>query len=174
MRWRSNTDASTASKWVTSRWPGLGVPVSQIPVGGESGDAYLRNDAIELNAAPDDELTGHILTKPAVGTFTTDEYSRLIFSGAPDGVYFATYEGKRNGIVYGVFTITLVVGPAPRAIIIQLGTMKQITDAEVATGKKPLVMLDGQIKERSASEGIPVVYDAGGLRTLASNETLLI
>lgn len=110
MRWRSNTDASTASKWVTSRWPGLGVPVSEIPVGGESGDAYLRNDAIELNAAPDDELTGHILTKPAVGTFTTDEYSRLIFSGAPDGVYFATYEGKRNGVVYGTFTITMNVG----------------------------------------------------------------
>lgn len=61
-----------------------------------------------------------------------------------------------------------------RAILQKIGAMSQITDAELGTGKKPLVLLNGEIKERAASEGIPIVYDAGNLRTIAAGETLLL
>lgn len=61
-----------------------------------------------------------------------------------------------------------------RALLIKSGQLHQITDAEVGTGLKPLVLLAGEIKQRSASEGIPIVYDAGGLRTIAAGETLLL
>ncbi len=64
-----------------------------------------------------------------------------------------------------------------RAMLQKLGIISQIADAELGTGKKPLVLLsDGTIKERAASEGQPLVYDAtiGGLRTIASNEILQI
>ncbi len=63
-----------------------------------------------------------------------------------------------------------------RALLQKIGTISQIADAEVGTGKKPLVLVDGTIKERSASEGLPLVYDPAiqGLRTLAGNELLRI
>jgi len=61
-----------------------------------------------------------------------------------------------------------------RAMLLKAAALSQITDAEVGTGKKPLVLLNGEVKERTASEGIPIVYDAGNLRTIAAGETLLI
>lgn len=65
-------------------------------------------------------------------------------------------------------------GPQRRALLHNAGGFSQITDAELGTGKKPLVLLNGEIKERAASEGIPIVYDAGNLRTIAAGETLLL
>ena len=65
-------------------------------------------------------------------------------------------------------------GTSIRALIVISGVLRQITDAEVGTGKKPVVLLDGTLKERTASEGLPIVYDAGDLRTIASGEILLI
>jgi hypothetical protein len=58
-----------------------------------------------------------------------------------------------------------------------MGLIYQITDAEIGTNLKPLVLLpDGSIKERAASDGTPLIYDPAiaGLRTIASNEILQI
>lgn len=73
--------------------------------------------------------------------------------------------------------VPVSLGIQVRALLFKLGLIQQIADAELGTGKKPLVLLsDGTIKERAASEGQPLVYDAtiGGLRTIASNEILQI
>lgn len=69
-----------------------------------------------------------------------------------------------------------VVAITIRALILLLGRIHQITDAELSTGKKPLVLLNGQIKERSTTEGTPIIYDPAlaAIRTLAPDETLLI
>lgn len=72
--------------------------------------------------------------------------------------------------------VPVSMGVRVRALLLKLGLIQQIADAEVGTGKKPLVLVDGTIKERVASEGLPLIYDPtiAGLRTLASNETLQI
>lgn len=70
--------------------------------------------------------------------------------------------------------VPVSMGVQVRALLLKLGLIQQVTNAEVGTGMKPLVLLDGEIKERSVSEGIPIVYDSGGLRTLAAGETLLL
>lgn len=50
----------------------------------------------------------------------------------------------------------------------------QVTDALVGTGLKPLVLLNGIIKERAASEGVPLVFMNDAITTLPSGSTLLI
>jgi hypothetical protein len=61
-----------------------------------------------------------------------------------------------------------------RALILALGQLKEVPDNLLGTGLKPLVLVQGQVQERVASEGTPLILDQGQLRTLAANETLLI
>jgi hypothetical protein len=61
-----------------------------------------------------------------------------------------------------------------RAIILQNGVMTQIVDALIGTNMKPLVLYQGQIQQRVASEGAPIVLAQGQLRVLAANETLIL
>lgn len=103
---------SDTGDWVTSIWDGLGIPAAQIPSAGESGAAYLFNDIAEQGASPTDEFSSTILTVPPAGVFTHDEYSAISFIGAADGVYTATYRGRRNGVVYGDYTVTMTIGSA--------------------------------------------------------------
>lgn len=109
MRWRSNTASTVSSGWITSKWAGLGVPVSEIPDTGETGPAYLYNDIAANSFLPTDELRGVIISKPAQGTVTTDEYSTLTYVGGPEGTNVATYAGYVNGVQYGTYNINLVI-----------------------------------------------------------------
>lgn len=61
-----------------------------------------------------------------------------------------------------------------RALIMSGGVITQIVDALIGANKKPLVMYQGGVQERVASEGVPIVVVNGEIRTLAANETLLI
>lgn len=54
------------------------------------------------------------------------------------------------------------------------GFLRVVSDGEVGTGLKPIVLVDGLYKERSATEGIPVVYDNGFLRFIRRGEALVI
>lgn len=89
---------------------GLGVPASSIPSTGDSGAGYLFNDIAAQGAAPTDEMRGEILTWPGAGTLAANEDSSFSFTGAPDGIYTATYRGYRNGVGYGDYTITMTIG----------------------------------------------------------------
>ncbi len=110
MTWRSNTDIVTESQWTTSKWGGLGVPTSDIPSTGDSGAGYLYNDIAAQSGVATDEWSGVILTSPSSGTFTTYEDSSFSLVGASDGVHTAIYQGKKNGVVYGEYTITMTIG----------------------------------------------------------------
>ena len=60
-----------------------------------------------------------------------------------------------------------------RALYLAAGVLGQIPTGLLGTGLKPVVILSGELKERAASEGTPVILDAGLLRCLnAASESL--
>jgi len=80
----------------------------------------------------------------------------------------------------GLFDATLFETAAgsllPRRALVRDGSwFAEIADPLLGTGKKPLVILAGELRERVATEGVPVIIDAGALRCLdAATEQLLI
>lgn len=58
------------------------------------------------------------------------------------------------------------------ATILVNGVMVPIKPGQVGTGKKPLVYVNGRIRQRVASEGVPIVRVNGRYRLLAQGETL--
>ena len=66
-------------------------------------------------------------------------------------------------------------GTPARALLVSGPYYTQITDAQLGTGQKPLVLLDGIIQQRvTVGSGLPLVYANGGVRTLLSTESLLL
>ena len=61
-----------------------------------------------------------------------------------------------------------------RALIIENGYIQQITNAQIGTGLKPLVLLNGIWQQRATTEGSPIVLDTGTIRIINANETLSI
>ena len=61
-----------------------------------------------------------------------------------------------------------------RAIYWSGSSLCQIKDADVGSGMRPIVLLNGQLKERSSSEGVPVVLDGGQLRCISSSVEMLL
>lgn len=62
-----------------------------------------------------------------------------------------------------------------RALILDTGVLREILDAELGTGKKPIVLLNGELKQRATTEGSPLVIGAtGDWQTMPSGDTLLI
>ena len=61
-----------------------------------------------------------------------------------------------------------------RALIVVNGKVQEIADVLLGTNKKPLVLYQGSIRERVASEGSPIVIVNGLWRTLAPDEVLSI
>lgn len=68
----------------------------------------------------------------------------------------------------------IAAGLSKRALIMSSGQLAEITDAQLGTNLKPLVIYNGDLRQRSVAEGSPLVLDAGTLRALASGETLLL
>lgn len=62
-----------------------------------------------------------------------------------------------------------------RALYWDGSLIREITDVLVGTGKKPIVLLNGTLKERAATEGVPVIVMNGQLRCLdTTTESLMI
>ena len=77
------------------------------------------------------------------------------------------------GSVAGEAFVTLGGGVSFRALILAGGTLRVLPVGQENTGKKPIVLLDGNLKERVGSEGVPIILDAGALRTLGQGESLV-
>lgn len=84
----------------------------------------------------------------------------------PDGVYTPTTGLLLNG--------NFISRSSYRALLICGSAFRQITDVEIGAGLKPLTLLNGIIKEREISEGLPIIYDGLKIRTLSHEEALLI
>jgi hypothetical protein len=63
-----------------------------------------------------------------------------------------------------------------RALILSGGRVRQILNAELGTGLRPVVLMsDGTLRVRATTEGTPIVLGTDmRVRTLAAGETLLI
>lgn len=64
----------------------------------------------------------------------------------------------------------------PRRALI-LGTAGEIAvlpAGQQGTGKKPLVLLNGDLKQRATTEGVPVIYKDSGLITINPGKEDLI
>lgn len=77
------------------------------------------------------------------------------------------------GPVQGTGFSTLGGGVSFRALILTDGTLRVLPVGQENTGKKPIVLLDGNLKERVGSEGVPIILDAGAIRTLGQGESLV-
>jgi hypothetical protein len=87
---------------------GLGVLGSEVPSDGVDGASPIYA-GLSLPAEADDEFRIVILTEPTLGTLFVYEDTSFNFTG-PDGVHTWTYQAYKNGIAYGIGTITLVIG----------------------------------------------------------------
>lgn len=99
-------------------------------------------------------------------------------SGLPSGtqlVPWAVWYDRTTtvGPVAGEAFVTLGEGVSFRALILADGTLCVLPVGQENTGKKPIVLLDGNLKERVGSEGVPIILDAGALRTLGQGESLV-
>lgn len=107
---RVDSASLISGKTVVSLFAGHGIQSQNIPSTGTSGAGYLYNDIAAQGAAPTDEMRGEILAWPSAGTLTINEDSSFSFTGAPNGSYSFNYRGYRNGVTYGDYTVTLVIG----------------------------------------------------------------
>lgn len=80
----------------------------------------------------------------------------LVEDGAPVGW---------GGSIINVSRQTLI---ARRATVLVNGVLQRIATASLGTGAKPLVLDNGVLKQRAASEGSPIILLNGGLKTLDS------
>lgn len=60
-----------------------------------------------------------------------------------------------------------------RAMVLDAGTLRVMQHAEIGTNQKPVVLLNGDLKQRTAGEGKPVLFENGTVRTLATGEQML-
>ena len=74
---------------------------------------------------------------------------------------------------FALFRLVHEQGVSFRALILTDGTLRVLPVGQENTGKKPIVLLDGNLKERVGSEGVPIILDAGVLRTLGQGESLV-
>ena len=115
-------------------------------------------------------------TDPGTGStyvFTPDAPS--LTAGTPYDLWAVWDNGEETvGSVAGEAFVTLDEGVSFRALILAGGTLCVLPVGQENAGKKPIVLLDGNLKERIGSEGVPIILDAGALRTLGQGESLVI
>lgn len=114
-------------------------------------------------------------TDPGSGTtyvFTPDASDLTAFTAYD--LWAVWDDGEETvGPVAGEAFVTLGGGVSFRALILAGGTLCVLPVGQENTGKKPIVLLDGNLKERVGSEGVPIILDAGALRTLGQGESLV-
>ena len=114
-------------------------------------------------------------TDPGTGTtyvFTPDASG--LTAGTPYDLWAVWDDGVTTvGPVAGEAFVTLGEGVSFRALILTDGTLRALPVGQENTGKRPIVLLDGNLKERVGSEGVPIILDAGVLRTLGQGESLV-
>lgn len=100
-------------------------------------------------------------------------YDSLVF----DDALFGGAGELFDAAIFDVLVFETAAGSLlPRRALVRGGPwLAEITDGLLGTGKKPLVILGGELRERIAAEGVPVIVDAGALRCLdPATEQLLI
>jgi hypothetical protein len=94
----------------------------------------------------------------------------------PGGPFISETGARQYQIPGGPYVneTTSAEGISRRALILNAGRIQQIFDAQINTGQKPLILDAGRVKQRVAMEGKPLVLVDGRIREIWSNETLII
>lgn len=110
MTWRSGSTPLVAGRWLSSAQPGRGVKAKLIPSSGTHGPAFPFADIADRGFGPDDEIRLRLVSPPAAGRLVLKSDTSGSFTDAPPGTHSFTYQGIRNGVGYGDFVVTLVIG----------------------------------------------------------------
>ena len=151
--------------------PGLGVLAELVPSTGEHGPGIASTWLGPAEAGK--EVRVLITQWPEVGSLFVWEDTSFEYNG-PGGIAYAQLyvEGLPVDTPQPV-TMMVGVQVSFRALILTGGTLRVLPVGQENTGKKPIVLLDGNLKERVGSEGVPIILDAGALRTLGQGESLV-
>lgn len=91
--------------------PTGGTKAENLPSSGEMGGSYLY-PTVSLPADNGKEICGLITSWPAAGKLTPDENGAFLFSDAPDGTYYFTFQRYVDLVATGSpITVTLIIGP---------------------------------------------------------------
>lgn len=134
----------------------------EIGSGGQSY-SYTATGGLALSgAAP----IVRIQAKPVTGG--------IILSGAA-AVVRNTRRAASGGIQFaGHAVMSSSAAGYVRALILVGGLLRVIQDADIGTGKKPIVYIDARLRQRLAAEGTPIVIDGGRIRLMLATETLQV
>lgn len=164
--------------WDLSEW---GRKRSDIEAADETSGAnppFLAGD-FDVGDLPGDRFRFNVTVPPTDGILTTTELSTGIFTGAADGVYFATAERFKNNVSYGAANISLsVVGGT--VITVSLGTIdysSNNTTVDLA-GSVDLIATLGEINYTSNNALIQVSGETSinaklGLIDYTSNDPVI-
>ena len=148
---------------------GLGVLAELVPSTGEHGPGIASTWLGPAEAGK--EVRVLITQWPEVGSLFVWEDTSFEYNGPGGTAYAQLYvEGQP---VDTPQTVTITVGVSFRSVILEAGVLTVLPIGQEGTGKKPIVLLDGNLKERVGSEGVPIILDAGALRTLGQGESLV-
>lgn len=113
------------------------------------------------------------ITKRQTGTITGKTVETLLTyyrsKAAPTNVILK--DAGSDGVTIGALEY-LTAGL--RALVISGSNWAEITDSQLGTGLKPLILHNNKYSERSSTEGEALVIDVNEIRVISSGETLLI
>lgn len=102
------------------------------------------------------------------GLFDTEKFDPALFDAGLPPVLNAR-------VFWAEIEVPAFSGTPRRALFWDGANLREVTDALLGTGKKPIVLLSGALKERAVSEGVAVVIVNGSLRCIdPATEVLLV
>jgi hypothetical protein len=150
------------------------------PVFADLETSYAIHASVSANLAPAYSIDA-VVQADLAETFQINAYVQSDLApayridqhvGATLEVSYTVYGLVRNSLS-AVFAIESV-RTARRALVLSGTTLDEIADEQLATGLRPIVLLNGRLRLRSASEGVPVVFVNGRMRLLQDDEVLEI
>lgn len=112
----------------------------------------------------------------STGLQTLESYASGLAPGTPYRIAFVGTNGVGlSNVAVSDPWQTLPDGTIVRALVVENGQLAELPAGQENSGRKPVVVYQGALKERVWSEGdIVVVADDGTLRGVADHETLVI
>jgi hypothetical protein len=112
----------------------------------------------------------------STGLQTLESYASGLAPGTPYRIAFVGTNGVGlSNVAVSDPWQTLPDGTIVRALVVENGQLAELPAGQENSGRKPVVVYQGTLKERVWSEGdIVVVADDGTLRGVADHETLVI
>ncbi len=144
-----------------------------------TGGIQLGGAASVLHKAVRNAAGGLVLAGAAAVSFVSGTQTRvvtavggIIFGGAAAIVRNTRRVASGGILLSGAAAFSTGVAGHFRALILVGGLLRLIPDADLGTGKKPIVYIASRLRQRQVAEGTPIVLANGRIRLLQAGETL--